>query len=50
MKFLTITGIGPGDPSLLTLAAVDAIQESTAAKVNKEGSPGPKPVIVKDFI
>ena len=29
MKFLTITGIGPGDPSLLTLAAVDAIQEST---------------------
>ncbi len=29
MKVLTITGIGPGDPSLLTLAAVDAIQEST---------------------
>ena len=29
MKILTITGIGPGDPSLLTLAAVDAIQEST---------------------
>ena len=29
MKFLTITGVGPGDPSLLTLAAVDAIQEST---------------------
>ena len=29
MKFLTITGIGPGDPSLLTLAAVDAIKKST---------------------
>ena len=29
MKFLTIAGLGPGDPSLLTLAAVDAIQEST---------------------
>tara|TARA_Y100001968_G_scaffold135927_1_gene123969 strand:- start:610 stop:1338 length:729 start_codon:yes stop_codon:yes gene_type:complete len=29
MKLLTITGVGPGDPSLLTLAAVEAIQEST---------------------
>ena len=29
MKFLTITGVGPGDPSLLTMAAVDAIKEST---------------------
>ena len=29
MKALTIAGVGPGDPSLLTLAAVDAIQEST---------------------
>ncbi|MBW3041406.1 precorrin-2 C(20)-methyltransferase [Prochlorococcus marinus] len=29
MKLLTITGVGPGDPSLLTLAAVQAIQEST---------------------
>ena len=29
MKILTITGVGPGDPSLLTLAAVDAIQAST---------------------
>ncbi len=29
MKVLTIAGIGPGDPSLLTLAAVEAIQEST---------------------
>ncbi len=29
MKVLTITGVGPGDPSLLTLAAVDAIKEST---------------------
>jgi len=29
MKVLTIAGVGPGDPSLLTLAVVDAIQEST---------------------
>ena len=29
MKILTITGVGPGDPSLLTLAAVNAIKEST---------------------
>ncbi len=29
MNFLTIAGVGPGDPSLLTLAAVDAIREST---------------------
>jgi len=29
MKILTITGVGPGDPSLLTLAAVNVIQEST---------------------
>jgi precorrin-2/cobalt-factor-2 C20-methyltransferase len=29
MKTLTITGVGPGDPSLLTLAAVDAIQGAT---------------------
>ena len=28
MKVLTIAGVGPGDPSLLTLAAVDAIQKS----------------------
>tara|TARA_Y100001968_G_scaffold12674_1_gene10493 strand:+ start:86 stop:814 length:729 start_codon:yes stop_codon:yes gene_type:complete len=39
MKVLTITGVGPGDPSLLTLAAVDAIQESTVVSypVSKEG-------------
>ena len=29
MKVLTIAGVGPGDRSLLTLAAVEAIQEST---------------------
>ena len=29
MKILTITGVGPGDPSLLTLAAVNAIQDAT---------------------
>ena len=39
MKFLTITGLGPGDPSLLTLAAVDAIKESTVVSypVSKMG-------------
>ncbi len=40
MKILTIAGIGPGDPSLLTLAAVDAIQESTVVSYpvsTKEG-------------
>ena len=39
MKVLTITGVGPGDPSLLTLAAVDAIKESTVVSypVSKEG-------------
>ena len=29
MKNLTIAGVGPGDPSLLTIAAVDAIREAT---------------------
>ena len=29
MKSITIAGVGPGDPSLLTLAAVDAIKDST---------------------
>tara|TARA_B100000700_G_scaffold11629_1_gene11790 strand:- start:345 stop:1073 length:729 start_codon:yes stop_codon:yes gene_type:complete len=29
MKILTITGVGPGDPSLLTVAAVNAIRDST---------------------
>ena len=29
MKNITITGIGPGDPSLLTVAAVNAIQDAT---------------------
>ena len=29
MKVLTIAGVGPGDPSLLTLAAVDAIRQAT---------------------
>ena len=29
MKSLIIIGVGPGDPSLLTLAAVDAIKDST---------------------
>tara|TARA_Y100001968_G_scaffold319786_1_gene351824 strand:+ start:597 stop:1325 length:729 start_codon:yes stop_codon:yes gene_type:complete len=29
MNFLTIAGVGPGDPSLITLAAVNAIKEST---------------------
>ena len=29
MKSITITGVGPGDPYLLTLAAVNAIKDST---------------------
>ena len=29
MKSLTIAGVGPGNPSLITLAAVEAIREST---------------------
>tara|TARA_Y100001968_G_scaffold128449_1_gene117306 strand:- start:67 stop:798 length:732 start_codon:yes stop_codon:yes gene_type:complete len=29
MKNLTIAGVGPGDPNLITMAAVDAIREST---------------------
>ena len=39
MKILTITGVGPGDPSLLTLAAVDAIKDSTVVSypVSTEG-------------
>ena len=39
MKVLTIAGVGPGDPSLLTLAAVEAIQESTVVSypVSKRG-------------
>ena len=39
MKVLTIAGVGPGDPSLLTLAAVDAIKESTVVSypVSKKG-------------
>tara|TARA_Y100001968_G_C19450010_1_gene767902 strand:+ start:1296 stop:2060 length:765 start_codon:yes stop_codon:yes gene_type:complete len=36
---LTIIGVGPGDPSLLTLAAVQAIQDSSvvAYPISKEG-------------
>ena len=26
--FLTIVGVGPGDPSLLTIAAIDAIKKA----------------------
>ncbi len=39
MNCLIITGLGPGDPSLLTLAAVSAIQDSTVVSypVAKEG-------------
>ncbi len=29
MNYLTITGVGPGDPSLITLAAINAIERST---------------------
>ena len=39
MNSLTITGVGPGDPSLLTLAAVNSIQDATVVSfpVSNEG-------------
>tara|TARA_Y100001968_G_scaffold269228_1_gene259969 strand:- start:9518 stop:10246 length:729 start_codon:yes stop_codon:yes gene_type:complete len=39
MKILTIAGVGPGDPSLVTLAAVNAIKESTVVSypVSRKG-------------
>ena len=39
MNFLTIAGVGPGDPSLLTLAAVSAIRDATVVSypVSREG-------------
>ena len=39
MNYLTITGVGPGDPSLLTLAAVSAIKDATVVSypVSKKG-------------
>ena len=39
MNVLTITGVGPGDPSLLTLAAVSAIRDATVVSypVAREG-------------
>ena len=40
MKVLTIAGVGPGDPSLLTLAAVDAIRQSTVVSYPVSGKGG----------
>ena len=52
MKLLTIAGVGPGDPSLLTLAAVKAIKDSTllAFPVAIEGGEGVAEKIVSQWI
>ena len=52
MKILTITGVGPGDPSLLTLAAVKAIQESTVVSypVSIRGGEGLAEKIASNWI
>ena len=52
MKVLTIAGVGPGDPSLLTLAAVNAIQESTVVSypVSTQGGESLAEKIVSKWI
>ncbi len=49
---LTLVGVGPGDPSLLTLAAVQAIQDSTvvAFPVSKHGDDGIAATIAASLI
>ena len=49
---LTLVGVGPGDPSLLTLAAVKAIQNSTlvAYPISRQGEDGIAATIADSFI
>tara|TARA_Y100001968_G_scaffold65455_3_gene56251 strand:- start:4912 stop:5664 length:753 start_codon:yes stop_codon:yes gene_type:complete len=49
---LTLVGVGPGDPSLLTLAAVKAIQDSTVVSfpITKEGEESLAAQIAGDWI
>ena len=52
MKPLTIVGLGPGDPSLITLAAVNAIEESTVVSypVTNKGEESLAEVIASRWI
>ncbi len=52
MNLLKVVGIGPGDPSLLTLAAVDAIKKSTviAFPIAKKGGESLAEKIVSHWI
>ncbi len=52
MNLLKVVGIGPGDPSLLTLAAVDAIKNSTvvAFPIAKKGGKSLAEKIVSQWI
>ncbi len=49
---ITFIGVGPGDPSLMTIAAVNAIKNSTlvAFPVSSKGAKGKAEVIVSDLI
>ena len=52
MNLLKVVGIGPGDPSLLTLAAVDAIKNATivAFPLAKKGGESLAEKIVSQWI
>ena len=49
---LTIVGVGPGDPSYITLAAIQAIKDATliAYPIAKKGMNSIAAAIVKDLI